>query len=166
MGENVQRKAAASEIVQILSETATPSTKSEPKKDLKVLKQESETPGPKEKLNFSQLEEENVSYRTLRRIGMIIKTIKACRFRLLHQIAKYINEEEIKEGVTSRVDRATINRLLQKLEKDELIKIITLTGKEKTGHTVKLYTDPTFEPGWLYMTFFPDFIYNYKLINY
>lgn len=145
MGENAQTKEAASEIVQILSESAVVSQGAQ--QDSPAVSGENTVKPaiPEEKL--SQIQDENVSYRTLRRIGMIMKLIKMHRIRLFYQITKHINEEEMKEGVTSKVDRGTVNRILQNLEKDGLLKVVHLNTNEKTGNTVKFYADPTYEPG-------------------
>lgn len=149
MGENIQAKAAATELVQILAENNHGS--SVPIEG-ETSQQEDVKPVPCENLNISHLHEKNVSYRSLRRLGMIIKTIKTHRYRLFYQIAKYIHEEEVKEEVPVKIDRGTINRMLKKLENDKIIKIITLTGKDDSDKVVKIFADLTFELG-LYIFF-------------
>lgn len=151
-------KAAASEIAQILSEKLEASDKAEETKkstdqestenNIKVEEKQTAPEQTKTSVQYPQLDEENTSYRTLKRIGMVIKTIKAHRYRLFHQIVKYVSDEELKEGLTTKVDRQTMARMLKKLEKDGLIKILTVTGEDgNVKLSVKIYVEPTFVVG-------------------
>lgn len=155
VGENAKNMAAASEIFQMLSDSkmkhGEEQTDSNNQDDMQCRTSEEKNGDEMtedKKVDLQSLEEKNVPYRTLRRIGMIIKSIKTHRYRLFFQIYRHVLDEEVKEGLRATVCRMTVNRILQKLEKDGLIKVADLTQKsDKGGGAIKLYMEPTFVLG-------------------
>ncbi|XP_076662843.1 general transcription factor 3C polypeptide 1 isoform X1 [Andrena cerasifolii] len=79
----------------------------------------------------------NITYRLLRRANMIIESVKENQvIDDMTKLMKLIHEEEDKEGYDVKIDKKSLQRLLQKLAKDNLVKNIKiiLTGFEKEKH--------------------------------
>lgn len=134
---------AVKEIAQILSTSKEKhSSESEQDKSMEI-----EVENEAEKLKGA-IEAGKTSYRSLKRIGLILKLVKTHRYRVFHQITNHVIEEEKKEGLSTTVDRRTIKKLLKTLVSDGLLKTASCRDDEgAVDSTMQLYMDPTFVIG-------------------
>ncbi|XP_008211506.1 general transcription factor 3C polypeptide 1 [Nasonia vitripennis] len=89
--------------------------------------------------NSDNNKQSNLSYRLLRRANLVIESVK--RHKIIEdsqKLIKFINKEEDKEGVDTKIDKNSLMRLLQKLAEDNFIKYIKLVLKSKDSSKQKV----------------------------